>query len=69
MHVRKREEVQEVLRDVEKRAVTSPSRRCRSAQIERYIEAYREQPESDAEVKAARSAAQRTLTRLHWDDE
>ena len=41
---------------------------ARRERIARYVEAYREQPEGEAEVEAARTAARRALRRLRWDD-
>jgi metal-responsive CopG/Arc/MetJ family transcriptional regulator len=37
--------------------------------VARYVAAYRELPESGAEVRAARAAAKRTLSMLPWNEE
>lgn len=36
--------------------------------IARYLEAYREQPESDLDIKAARELARTALSSLQWKD-
>lgn len=36
------------------------------ARVARYVDAYREQPESEAEVAAARATARRHLATLPW---
>jgi hypothetical protein len=41
---------------------------ARSARVRRYIEAYREQPESDEEISAAAELARRALRRVTWED-
>jgi predicted transcriptional regulator len=40
---------------------------ARGADVRRYVEAYRELPETGEEVARARESAKRTLTRLPWD--
>jgi metal-responsive CopG/Arc/MetJ family transcriptional regulator len=37
-------------------------------EVERYVAAYREQPESRSEIGSARRRARRTLARLPWED-
>lgn len=41
----------------------------RAARVRRYIEAYRETPETKPDERIARDLARRTLARLPWDDE
>jgi metal-responsive CopG/Arc/MetJ family transcriptional regulator len=41
---------------------------ARRVQVERYVEAYREHPETDEEVTSARAAARRALSRLPWEE-
>jgi metal-responsive CopG/Arc/MetJ family transcriptional regulator len=36
-------------------------------EVERYVAAYREQPESRSEISSARRRARRTLSRLPWE--
>jgi hypothetical protein len=48
-------------------ALTSESARTRA--VSRYIEAYREHPETVQEVRSARRSAHRALSRVDWDDE
>jgi metal-responsive CopG/Arc/MetJ family transcriptional regulator len=43
--------------------------RTRAARIARYMQAYREQPESGADQRIARKQARRVLAALAWDDE
>lgn len=38
----------------------------RAAQIERYVQSYREQPEAPKDVAVARRLARRVLARLPW---
>ncbi len=38
------------------------------AEVRRYVAAYREQPENQVEVEAARRHTRRTLPRLPWND-
>jgi len=37
-------------------------------EVERYVAAYREHPESRSEIRSARLHARRTLSRLPWED-
>jgi hypothetical protein len=43
--------------------------RTRAERIRRYMQAYREHPESVAEERSARKQARRALAELAWDDE
>jgi hypothetical protein len=47
-------------------ALTAESARSRA--VRRYVEAYRELPETAEDVRAARSSSRRALARLAWDD-
>jgi metal-responsive CopG/Arc/MetJ family transcriptional regulator len=40
---------------------------ARGAAVQRYVEAYRQHPETPEDVAAARASARRTLRRLPWD--
>jgi metal-responsive CopG/Arc/MetJ family transcriptional regulator len=40
----------------------------RGADVRRYVEAYRDHPETADDEAAARKSARRTLKRLPWDD-
>jgi hypothetical protein len=40
---------------------------ARAADVQRYVEAYRQHPETPEDVAAARASARRTLRRLPWD--
>ena len=40
----------------------------RAARVRRYVEAYRETPETNPDERTARDLARRTLSRLPWDD-
>jgi metal-responsive CopG/Arc/MetJ family transcriptional regulator len=42
---------------------------ARALAVARYVEAYRERPESSGVVGAARRSARRALSRLAWEDE
>lgn len=42
---------------------------ARTAEVDRYKEAYREVPESTADERAARRQARQVLSQLAWDDE
>ena len=44
------------------------SESARQHDVERYVAAYREQPESRSEIRSARRRARRTLARLPWED-
>lgn len=46
-------------------ALTSESARARA--VVRYVQAYREHPETLEEVRAARASARRALSRLDWE--
>jgi len=41
----------------------------RALAVARYVEAYRERPESPDDVRAARRGARRVLARVAWEDE
>ena len=45
-------------------ALTSESARARA--VSRYVEAYREHPETAEDVRAAHRSARRTLSRVAW---
>jgi hypothetical protein len=49
------------------RMLTSES--ARQAAVARYVDAYQRQPESPADVRAARASARDALARLAWDPE
>jgi metal-responsive CopG/Arc/MetJ family transcriptional regulator len=40
---------------------------ARGADVQRYLEAYRQHPETPGDVAAAHASARRTLRRLPWD--
>lgn len=40
----------------------------RSADVRRYVEAYREMPETQEDVEAARLQARRALSQSDWDE-
>jgi hypothetical protein len=42
---------------------------ARALAVARYVEAYRERPESSDDVRAARRSARHTLSRVAWEDE
>jgi hypothetical protein len=42
---------------------------ARAIAVARYVEAYRECPESSADVRTARRSARRALSRIAWADE
>jgi hypothetical protein len=44
------------------------SERVHAAQVQRYQEALRAQPEDETEVESARTHARRALARLPWED-
>jgi hypothetical protein len=46
---------------------TVPSARSQRAAIRRYIEAYRERPETEEEKAAVRKSARRALARVAWE--
>jgi len=51
------------------RALTAVTQEdVRSAAVRRYVEAYREQPETREDEARARRAARHTLKHLPWDD-
>jgi metal-responsive CopG/Arc/MetJ family transcriptional regulator len=41
---------------------------ARASAVARYVEAYREYPESSDEVQAARRSARRALSQIAWED-
>jgi len=47
-------------------AMTAESARTRA--VKEYVEAYKDHPESPADVATARRAARRALSRLDWED-
>jgi metal-responsive CopG/Arc/MetJ family transcriptional regulator len=49
------------------RMLTAESARAHA--VARYVEAYRERPESSDDVRAARRSARRALSRVAWEDE
>jgi hypothetical protein len=48
------------------RVLTAESTRAMA--VARYVEAYRERPESSADVRAARRSARRALSHVAWED-
>lgn len=49
------------------RLLTAESARAQAAL--RYVEAYRQHPESSDDIRAARKSARRALSRLTWENE